>query len=210
MQKAFSMNQTIKNLLLVCTIVPILAGCIAPRTPAYQNSSFDTSAVDEITVLSVIDARDDKTRKPDLYKKLNKIIPVRVKIHMGRKGYKVRQLLDPALTAGITRGAVEKADPNWIKSIGPSDARWVMVWSVNQLSHKAFDFDSVGFGASGKSGMAAVLFDKATGTIAWRDEITQEVKAGILFSPVSGLLENDALTGGILTLVAGFPKKSKK
>jgi hypothetical protein len=199
----------------ICTTSVLVSffGC-ATKPPTFQSASFNPTAVDEIVVLSVIDARVDKKKSF----KWDKMLPNPTKDKLKGKGYKARVVLDPNLVSGITQEAVEKADPQWIRSLGPSDAHWLFVWSVTDVSHKVLTTDSAaaaffGFwGPSGQAGMAAILLDKQTGTIAWRNDAHSRTSpgGGLVALPFAGLVENDAIEAGFQEITAGFPKKAKE
>jgi hypothetical protein len=169
------------------------------------------STVDEIVVLSVIDARVDKKKKF----KWDKMLPNPTKDKLKGKGYRARVHLDPALVSGITPEAVQKADPSWIKSLGPANANWIWVWSVTDVSHKTVTYDNaslvpLGFwGPQGEAGMAAILFNKKDGTIAWRNESRAKTQAafGLVGMAFAGLADNDAIEKGFHDTLSGFPKK---
>jgi hypothetical protein len=208
------MKPSCLSLLIVFAGACLFAGCATSRPPTYQNPSFDTSRIDEIAVLSVIDARVDKKKNF----KWDKMLPNPTKDKLKGKGYRARVVLDPSLVSSITQEAVEKADPKWIQSLGPPDARWVFVWSVTDVSHKVLDVESpplalLGFwGPSGQAGMAAILFDKQNGTIAWRNEAHSRTPAafGFLGMALAGLADNDAIEAAFQEITAGFPRKDSK
>jgi len=60
--------------------------------------------------------------------------------------------------------------------------------------------------------MAAILFDKTTGTVAWRDEVSDETgaTAGFIGMSMAGLIENDAIEKGFQTIMRSFPKKQQQ
>jgi hypothetical protein len=185
-----------------------------PKPPTYQNPSFNTSSIDEIAVLSVIDARVDKKKNF----KWDKMLPNPTKNKLKGKGYRARVVLDPSLVSGINQEAIDRADPSWIRSLGPPDARWIYVWSVTDVSHKVVTVDSpalapLGFwGPSGQAGMAAILFDKQNGTIAWRNEAHSKTPAafGLIGMAFAGLADNDAIEAAFQEITAGFPRKDSK
>jgi hypothetical protein len=200
--------------LVACTGACLFAGCATPKPPTYQSSSFNTSSIDEIVVLSVIDARIDKKKNF----KWDKMLPNPTKDKLKGKGYRARVVLDSSLVSSITQEAVGKADPDWIRSLGPADARWIYVWSVTDVSHKVVTVDSpelapLGFwGPSGHAGMAAILFDKQNGTIAWRNEVHSKTPAafGLIGMAFAGLADNDAIEAAFQEITAGFPRKDSK
>jgi hypothetical protein len=197
--------------LVACAAACFFAGCATPKPPTYQNPAFNTSSIDEIAILSVIDARADKKKAFQW----DKMLPKPTARKLKGKGYKARVVLDPALIRSITQDAVEKADPNWIKSLGPPDTHWVFVWSVTDVSHKVVTVDSpalapLGFwGPSGQAGMAAILFDKQNGTIAWRNEAHSKTASafGLIGMAFAGLADNDAIEAAFQKITAGFPRK---
>jgi hypothetical protein len=197
--------------------VSFLVGCYTPVPTTYGPPKFDTSKVDEVTILSVIDARDDKSKAFQF----DKMLPKPTADKLKEKGYKARVVLDPSLVSGITQDAVAKADPDWIKSLGPSDSHWIFVWSVREVSHRVaavetpFSTPTTGllnWGPKGKSGMSAILFDKTTGTIAWQDEKVMETRAGggLLGMALAGLVDNDAIEAGFQSITRSFPAKSSR
>jgi hypothetical protein len=60
--------------------------------------------------------------------------------------------------------------------------------------------------------MAAILFDKKNGTIAWRNEARSKTQAA--FGPIgialASLSDNDAIEAAFHEIMAGFPRKDPK
>ncbi|MBI3869166.1 MAG: hypothetical protein HY299_11630 [Verrucomicrobia bacterium] len=192
-------------------VAALLVGCATPKPPTYQNPSFDTSKVDEITILSVVDARVGKVKQF----KWDRAYPKPTAGKLKSKGYKVRLHLDPNLVAGITSESFTNASPEWIRSLGPSDANWIFLWLIRGTSHKVvavdFSFDMIFWGPKGKAGISAVLFDKQNRNIAWYNEVNTETPAigGLIGMMLASQVENDAVEAAFHAILSGFPQKAK-
>jgi hypothetical protein len=192
-------------------LVPACAGALAvlltgrasgaTKHAIYLDPSFEAPVVAEIKVLPMVDARADKSQVSDFEK------------HVRQKAIKALQkkayVVGATETVGDVGEIVEEdlraPDAAWVKKLGPSDARWVLLLMLLDLKTK------VVFGSTGNAEIAGVLCDKEAGTIVWRDKgIGRAGQGGLIGMAMKGSMDESALDAAVSNLLASVPSRKEK
>ena len=191
--------QTLKTTLVVISAAVLLTGCGTTTPPLQSAQGFSLVQMDEVYLLPVVDARVDKKSKT----KINKIVQKRAALWLKSKHYKLQILTDTNIIADITFEDLREPRADWVTKIGPPQARWVMIFAIEELKKK------VTLGAAANAEMTLTILDKQAGIVVWRDKtLGQFGMAGPVAAIFSGLVEHDALWVAVDNLVRyKFPKR---
>ncbi len=194
------MKKHLTLILSAGTAALLLASCATtiPK-PLYSAADFRLESIDTVYILPVVDARPDKKLNLNL-DKLQETMASNLK----SKRYQAIALPDRNLMAGITDEDLREPSPDWIKGIGPSEARWVMVLAVGDLSRK------IVFGSTGSAEVNLAILDKQTGTVVWRDKALGRAGAGGLLGMLMvSMMDHQALATAVGQVMDKIPKKPK-
>jgi len=173
-------------------------------------------AIDKIILLPLVDARADKTQKINLSTGLSPCIFQALARLRGRK-YKVAVAdLDKGVDEP-TLAALQEANPEFIKRLGPPTARWVAVFLVSDSSAQKTKYS----GAHGAAEVYGFLFDKETGTVLWKGSSAGAAveNADMRLGPVGYLIGqglvskdtksavNEAIENALDTMILTIPKR---
>lgn len=187
-------------MLSIAGVALMLTGCATtlPK-PLRSAADFRPETMDTVYILPVVDARADKKLNLNLTG-LQKTMANDLK----RKRYNVVVLPDANLVAGITDEDLREPARDWIKGIGPSEARWVMVLAVGELSRK------ITFGSTGNAEVSLAIFDKQTGTAVWGDKaLGQAGQGGLIGMCMVSAMDGQALGMAVGQVLYKIPKKPK-
>jgi hypothetical protein len=187
-------------MLSIAGVALLLAGCTTtPPKPLHSAADFQPESMDTVYILPVVDARADKK----LNLNLNKLQQTMAN-SMKQKRYNVVVLSDRNLVAGLTDEDLKDPSRDWVKGIGPSEARWVMALAVGELSRK------LTFGSTGNAEVNLVVLDKQTGTVVWEDKaLGQAGQGGLLGMLMVSMMDEAAIENAMGQIMFKFPKKSK-
>jgi hypothetical protein len=189
-------------LLVLSTSVAVLmlAGCATtPPPPLVCAPGFRPESMDTIYVMPVVDARMDKK----LTRNLDKLQHWAAK-NIKNKHYGVQVVADKNSVAGVTDDDIKDATSDWVKNLGPSEARWLMLVEVDELSRK------LTFGSTGQAEVVLVVLDKQSGTVVWRDKaLGRQGQGGLLGMMMVSMMDEAALESAMDQLMFKIPKKSK-
>jgi hypothetical protein len=182
--------------LLVLAVLPV--NCFGKNHELPPDPRF--AAIDQVVVLPVVDARAGKKDNVNLESLRKSAIS-----NLKRKNYAVDQT-DNAGTAGeILEEDLNDAKPEWIKRLGPPEARWVMVVELNEAH------SNITFGSTGNAEVAGFLFDKQDGSVLWKGTgIGQAGQGGLMGMAMKGMMTGAALDSAMANLLSGIPKLPKK
>jgi hypothetical protein len=175
-----------------------MIGCAPSKKAIFLDPNFNQSTIDKITLLPAIDARIDASIKVNIQKQIRGEGMDQLK----DKGFLIT-LSDTIGNVGqITEDLLKSGDSQWIKKLGPPQARWTMVLMLLDLSARRMP------GGIGIAEVAGFLFDKEKGIIVWRDKgICNRVQS------VFGMLiwegASDATDAAIRDLMSTFPTRTK-
>ena len=190
----------------LCVILPFLVatlvqtGCsTTPPKPLYSAAGFQPESMDTVYILPVVDSRADKKLGLNV-EPLQRIMFNDLK----RKRYHVEVVRDRSLVDGINDEDLKNPTQDWVKAAGPTDARWVMVLAVTELSRK------LTFGSTANAEVVLVVLDKQTGTVVWRDKaLGQAGQGGIIGMFMVSMMEDEAMNFAMYGIMVKFPKKPK-
>jgi len=114
-----------------------------------------------------------------------------------------RSVRDIVHSPELTEADLAKPEAEWVRTLGPVSARWVMIATVDDLMRK------VTFGTSANSEVSAYLFDKQVGRCVWRNKgVGRAGQGGLIgyFMPSA----SQALDLATFGMMSGFPRKSRQ
>jgi len=183
---------------LILLSLLILTGCAVAKQPIFLSSTFGQEKIERIHVLPVVDLRFNK--EPEL-PKLDEWILDEVKDRLERKEYTFTIVSDTSFVDNITEEDLQAVDAEWVKNLGPSGSRWVMLIALLDAKSK------LTFGSTGNAEVSGYLFDKKNGSIVWRDKGIGKVgQGGLLGMVLKGMMIRDAIRKATSDLMNGFPK----
>jgi hypothetical protein len=157
-----------------------------PIAPKYLDPSFVPATVDEIVLVSFVDIRHDKSLPFDLKDFMESTLRMgAVRRNLEEKGYTMSLADDFGQVHTITENEISVADASWVKSLGPQNAKWVLLVGLKDLSVH------LTFGKRATAQCLGVLYDKTPGKAVWSHEAFQEARAGGL----GGMLATDQWMG---------------
>jgi hypothetical protein len=194
-QKLFKFSFIFLMILLItgCGTTPIKQGIYL--TPDYQSSS-----ISEIVVLPPVDLRVDKKVDVNLEKQIRGAAVDNLK----NKNYKVTKSDNLGSASQIIEEDLKTASPDWIKVLGPSDSRYIMVVCLVDVSTR------LTFGSTGNAEIAGYMYDKGNGTVIWRDKgVGQVGQGGLIGMVMKSGMDESAISAALYNTLASIPPKSK-
>ena len=176
----------------------LLSACsTTPPPPLRSAAGFHPEVMDTVYVLPVVDARADK--KLDLNDaRLQKTLADSLR----RKRYHTVLLSDGLLVAGLTDEDVRDPTHDWIRRTGPSEARWVMLLVVTELSRK------LTFGSTGNAEVTLAILDKQQGAVVWQDKaLGRAGQGGLLGMMLVSTMDDEALAAAVRQVLQKIPRK---
>lgn len=196
MQKLFS--KPLRKLLIFFPIL-IIIGCAAAKQPIFLSSTFGQERVGNVFVLPIVDQRFNK--EPAL-PKLDKWVQGTVKGQLKRKKYTFTLVSDRSIIDNITEEDLKEADAEWVRNLGPSGSRWVMVVVLLDARSKL-----IFRGSTGDAEVSGYLFDKKDGSMLWRDKgIEKSGFPGLIGMAMKKWMLGDAIRMATFELMRSFPK----
>jgi hypothetical protein len=188
--------------LFALAMVALFTSCAGPgKTAAHQSARFTPAEVDQITVLPVVDLRQDKTVDIDL----THIVHGRAKSLLKSKKYEVLLSSDPSAVAGLTEEDLRAKDCPSLEHIQPTGARWIMVFAVHDVTRK------LTFGSTGGAELTGYFFDRQNGEQLWRDKgVGRAGQGGLLGMAMIGMMSGEALRAAANDCLITFPSKRRK
>jgi hypothetical protein len=182
-------------------LIYIVAGCTVPLKPAiYLAPGFQPPALNEIKLLPALDVRIDKNVEVNVQGKIREA----GKKILESKGYRVSLSENIGDVVQIMEDDLKAGDSKWIKRLGPPEARWVMVLVLVDVTTK------LTFGSTGNAEVSGFLYNKESGTIAWRDKgIGRAGQGGLIGMAMKGMMAGEAISGAISNLLASIPNRPK-
>jgi len=178
----------------------LFTGCATTLPqPLHMTAGFQPESMDAVYILPVVDARADKKLSLNLDRLQHNMAD-----SLKQKRYQVVVLTDSKLVAGITDEDLKDPSTDWVKTIGPSESRWVMALAVGELSRK------LTFGSTGNAEVNLFIFDKQTGTVVWEDKgLGRAGQGGLLGMMMVGMMDEAAIEEAMNQVMFKFPKRQK-
>ena len=164
--------------------VALVSGCATTKPADFIATGFDCADVDSVQVLPVLDLRVDQSEQLDLDKL---VFPI-AENFLEDRGYPYTLEPDRSFLSDISRDDLEAPTREFITSLPPAPAKWVLVLSLDASSTE------LGFGATGNAEMSGYLFDKQNGQLTWRNkELGRVGQGGLIGLAMQGLMEESAI-----------------
>ncbi|WP_300672704.1 hypothetical protein [Desulfoluna sp.] len=184
--------------LLIFLPVLILMGCAGAKQPIFLSSTFGQEMVENILVLPIVDLRFNK--EPEL-PKLDKWVQRVVKGKLKYKKYTFTLISDLSIVDNITEEDLKEVDAEWVKNLGPSGSRWIIIVALLDAKSK------LTFGCTGNAEISGYLIDKKEGSILWRDKgIGKTGYSGLGGMLMKGFMLEEAIKMASVDLMKSFPK----
>lgn len=179
------MTKIYKYKIIFIVIALCQFGCASSSyTLVYHQKDFKPHNLDVITVLPVVDARQQVFEKTNFEEETEEIQELIIK-KLKKKGYACKAIYDANAMGNILPTQIPFLDASRISKIGPGDANWILLPVVIAL--KPF------MGATTKqSEIVFYLFEKPTGELVWEG---------------SGRLFKNDMLGATKKLLHDFPSK---
>ena len=199
----FTAKGSIVAIALTCLLfVTLMLGCATRPKPAadYVITGFDSTNVDVVKVLPVLDFRIDQSKQLDLDEW---ILPFTGR-QLEELGYSYSIERDRSLLLNISRDDLEIPTRDFIKSLPSENARWVLVLALDELLTEG------AFSGSSNAEMSGYLFDKENGQLMWRNKELQQLGMGGLMGLVlKSAMEHDAIMGATNKVLYALPDRKK-
>jgi hypothetical protein len=186
--------------LLACILLALSfsSASLAKKQKPAPDPRFE--AIDQIVVLPVVDARAGKKDSVN-FDSLRKVAINDLK----HKNYRLTASDDTGTVGQIAEEDLNEGSAAWIKRLGPSDARYVLVIGLDDV-HSKFTF-----GSTGNAELVGFLFDKQDGSTLWKGNgVGQAGQGGLYGMAFKGMMKGAALETAMNNLFAAIPKLSKK
>lgn len=156
-------------------------------------------AIQNILVLPVVDSRAGMKASVNMDKLQASAVNA-----LKRKRY----LATAASASGEMGQVVEEdfqdAKPEWVKKLGPADARWVAVVCLRDVVSK------MTFGSTGNAEVSGYLFDKESGELIWNGKgVGQAGQGGLAGMTMKGMMKGEALNAALYNLFSSIPTRPK-
>jgi hypothetical protein len=193
------MKSLARSRTLIGLLLPNLACTSLAARPKAPPPDPKFLAIDQIVILPVVDARAGKKDNVNLETLRNS-----AKSDLKSKNYRFSVSDTTGKTGDIVQEDLDDSKPEWIKGLGPSDARWVMVLGLGDVHSK------VTFGSSGNAEVFGFLFDKQDGSVLWKGTgVGQAGQGGLLGMAMKGTMSTSAIQTAVANLMVGIPKLPK-
>jgi hypothetical protein len=191
----------LREIALICFLfVALMSGCATTKPADFVMTGFDCTTVDSVAVLPVLDHRIDQSKQLKLD---DWILPVAEK-SLKKLGYVCSIELDRSLLSNISQDALEAPTGNFIASLPPANARWILVLSLDDSSSK------MTFGSTGNAEMSGYLFDKENAQLTWRNkELGRMGQGGLIGMMMKGMMERGAIEQAAVQMFQTLPNRKK-
>jgi hypothetical protein len=191
------------GLALSFLVAIVVVECAAKKQPKPEPDPAFT-VVENISVLPIVDARSGQKAEVNLEKLQEGIV---------RRLQKKRYTAAAANTTGDTKEIaiedVEAADPSYVKKLGPTGERWVMVVFLDDVNSK-MAHSKINFGSAGNAELSGYLFDKESGQLIWKNKGAGQSEENGLFGMADKWeRKGEALGAAITSLLNSVPEHPK-
>lgn len=173
--------------------------CAVPlKPPIFLSPGFEFTSIDRIVVLPAVDLRVEKKINVNLDKQITGATEKIIR----NKGYRTSLGNTMGEVGAVIEEDLKDAKPEWVKRLGPPDARWVMVVCLIDVA------TTLTFGSTGNAEVSGYMYDKETGVMVWKDKgIGQAGQGGLAGMLMKGLMDEEAIGSAMGNLLASVPKR---
>jgi hypothetical protein len=189
-------------LVIGAMLIAMAVGCAKrPNVPIYSDPDLENMGFDTVTFLPVVDRRVDKSYDIDL----EKDVGGRVVKDLEKKGYTVLRADAFSQSANVPNNEVAEMEAHELAELGPDNAERMLVVYLDDVSSKT------ALGYSFKMESTAVLVDKSSGSMLWKDKgIGSAGQGGMLGCAMAGATKGEAMGLSVKEMMGSFPKTPAK
>jgi hypothetical protein len=181
-------------------MVLLLTGICAMNCPGKNPPDPKLMAIENISVLPIVDARAGDKKKVNM----GDIQTTVIRLLNKKKHYPASAASTSGDVGQIAVEDLESAIPSYVKKLGPPDARWVMVICLDDVVSK------LTLGSTGNAELSGYLFDKDSGELIWKGKgVGQAGQGGLMGMAMKGAMKGQALLEAIQKLLKGMPDRPK-
>jgi hypothetical protein len=174
----------------------LMSGCATTKPADFVLAGFDSNSINSIAVLPVLDHRIDQSQRLDL----DAWVLPRAEGFLKKKGYSYTIERNRSLIANISRDDLASPSRDFIASLPPASARWVLILVLDDSSSK------LTFGSTGNAEMSGYIFDKDKGKLTWRNkELGRVGQGGLIGMMMKGLMERSAIEQATIQMFQTLP-----
>lgn len=193
------MRQTIRSAAVMILLTVVCSEFSAAKKKEKVPPDPRFATIESISVLPIVDARAGKKADVNLEKLQGGVVKV-----LKRKHYTADGASISGDAGEIAIEDIEAAKPEYVKKLGPSSERWVMIIFLDDVVSK------ITFGSTGNAQLSGYLFDKSNGDLIWQAKgVGQAGQGGLMGMTMKGMMKGEALNAAMYSLLASIPKHGK-
>lgn len=197
-----------KHSALLCTsmiglvVIYLLTSCAGqPKPPIFADPDLNNIQFEAVTLLPIVDRRADKSYNLDLESSIGK----RVEKNIKKKGYSVIRQTTFSDTLQVTNEEIAEMEPYELQALGTENTEYMLIVYLDDALGKT------GFGYTFKIEATALLINKQTGAMLWKDKgIGSQGQAGLAGCLMSGATKAGAMDECVKNILSSFPKNPRK
>jgi len=196
------MKHLIRYGLALSLLIVVVEGAAKKQPKPQPDPAF--AAIENISVLPIVDARAGQKANVNLEKLQESVVRT-----LKKKRYTAAAANTTGETKEIAIEDVESADPSYVKKLGPTDERWVMVVFLDDINSK-MAHSKINFGSTGNAELSGYLFDKESGQLIWKNKgVGQSEENGLLGMAEKWERKGEALGAATASLLSSVPERPK-
>ena len=179
----------------------LLTGCAEPQRATYVAQSFEQIPVSTITILPIVDGRQQRQFEFNESELQQIVYPV-VEAGLHKKGYSIEYSDDIAGVRCLKFGRSTNLKPECLQTVGPPNSQSVLVLFLQDFQMRT------PYGGAVSAKISGVLFDRPKGLLLWRDLEYAGLSQRELVGPNRNtLITNDVIQLCVEKLIASIPKR---
>ncbi len=188
--------------LIGLVVIYLLTSCAGqPKPPIYADPDLNNIQFETVTLLPIVDRRVDKSYELDLESNIGK----RVEKNIKKKGYSVIRQTTFSDTLQVTNEKIAEMEPYELKALGGEKTDYMLIVYLDDALGKT------GFGYTFKIEATALLINKQTGSMLWKDKgIGSHGQAGLFGALMSAGTKAEAMDQCVKKMLSSFPKIQRK
>jgi hypothetical protein len=193
MRRALGLGLTVLLLAAIC----VVQGSAKKKPAVPLDPKF--MAIQNISVLPVVDSRAGEKTGVNMVKLQSSVVKGLMKKH-----YPVNSANTSGDAGQIAVEDLEDAQSSYLKKLGPTSERWVMVVLLDDIHSK------IVFGSTGNAELDGYLFDKDSGELLWKGKgVGQAGQGGLIGMSMKGMMKSEALDAAVRSLLGSMPNRPK-